>query len=329
LLNYDSNPTLTLVRGNTYVFTLSLTLPLPFYIKTELSFGNVNLYNDGVTNNGAVTGTIRFTVPQNAPNTLFYCSSTEFNMRGQFNIIDGTPGTGADFWIQTHPGVSGKMPATPNISSRLTTDNGVTDNGIDLGTITFEVPTATDQDFYYNLPLIGNIPGQQPGTVDLVTGLDFDQVDAVSVDSFFTAYPTGIDGITNLRNRTLIFDTTTDLVASAGVWLIDYVDVLGTPTIQLTNILSVTALSQLTILFGTQYASTRWYKDADDFFVIMPLLAANLVVLSRQHKSSHVWCHTIGRHCRRQCVGYRQHTGQTKLFQPQWCNFYQWHEGVI
>ena len=288
LLNYDSNPTLTLVRGNTYIFTLSLTLPLPFYIKTELSLGNVNLYNDGVTNNGAVTGTIRFTVPQNAPNTLYYCSSTEFNMRGQFNIIDGTPGTGANFWIQTHPGVAGQIPATPNISSRLNTDNGVTDNGIDLGTITFEVPTATDQDFYYNLPLIGNIPGQQQGTVDLVTGLDFAQVDAVSVDSFFTAYPTGIDGITNLRNRTLIFDTTTDLAAAAGVWLIDYVDVLGTLTIQLTNILSVTALSQLTILFGTQYASTRWYKDADDFFVIMPLLAATLDVLYYQDSTNPV-----------------------------------------
>jgi len=72
VIDFASNPTLTLTRGNTYTFNLTQSLPLSFYIKTELSFGTSNLYNSGVTRNGASTGLITFTVPQEAPDTLFY-----------------------------------------------------------------------------------------------------------------------------------------------------------------------------------------------------------------------------------------------------------------
>jgi hypothetical protein len=47
--------------------------------------------------------------------------------------VDGTSGTGPGFWIQTTPGVSGKITATPNISSRDVL--GVTNKGEDLGTV--------------------------------------------------------------------------------------------------------------------------------------------------------------------------------------------------
>jgi hypothetical protein len=70
-------------------------------------------------------------------------------MRGTFNIIDATPGTGPGFWIQTDPGVNGRIPSTPNISSRDVL--GVINNGEDLGTITFNVPLTTAQNFYYTL----------------------------------------------------------------------------------------------------------------------------------------------------------------------------------
>jgi hypothetical protein len=270
IVNFDSNPTVSLVRGNTYIFNLSLSAPLPFYIKTELSFGSINQYNDGVTNNGAIAGLITFTVPQDAPDTLYYCSSTEFNMRGQFDIVDAVAGTGPDFWIQTNTGISGVIPATPNITSRNV--YGVVNNGIDLGTVTFNTPTATAQDFYYNLPQIGSIPNQPSGTVDLVTSLSFDQINAVSVADFFSANRTGIDGISNIENRTLVFDTADTTICS--VWLITVVDVLGVPTIQLNDILSVANLSQFSVLFGTQYASTRWYKNSSGLFVAMPALTA-------------------------------------------------------
>ena len=270
MIDYASNPALTLVRGNTYTFNLSLTAPLPFYIKTQASYGTVNLYNSGVTNNGASSGLITFTVPQNAPDTLYYCSSTEFNMRGQFTIVDGTPGTGPGFWIQTNPGISGVVPSTPNISSRNVL--GVVNNGADLGTVTFNTPTATAQNFYYTLPLIGSIPNQQAGTVDLMTTLAFDQINGVLLTDFLDANPGGIDGITNIENRTLAFSSTTDLDPGLYVvWLIT-IDNLG--HIQLNNILSVDNLTQFSVLFGTQYASTRWFKNSSGVFVEMPLLTA-------------------------------------------------------
>lgn len=270
IVDYDSNPTLNLVRGNTYTFNLTLSPQLAFYIKTKLSFGSTNQYNSGVSRNGASDGLITFTVPQDAPDTLYYCSATEFNMRGQINIVNADAGTGPRFWIQTVPGVSGVLPATPNISSRDVYD--VVNNGIDLGTVTFNTPVKTAQNFYYNLPYIGAIPNQPTGTVDLVTNLSFDQIDGVSVADFVGQYPGGIDGTVNIENRTLVFDTLDTTLCS--VWLITFVDMMGVPTIQLTNILSVDNLSQFSVLFGLQYASTRWYKNSSGIFVQMPLLTA-------------------------------------------------------
>jgi hypothetical protein len=116
-------------------------------------------------------------------------------MRGTLNIVDGTAGTGPGFWIQTDPGVSGRIPSTPNISSRDVL--GVVNNGEDLGTVTFNVPQKNAQQFYYDqLTSIG--------TVDLVTSLQFDQINNQSVEKFNATYG-GIDGTTNLLGRTLVF----------------------------------------------------------------------------------------------------------------------------
>jgi hypothetical protein len=293
LIDYQPNPTLTLVRGNTYEFDLSLDGIYPFYIKTIASLGNVNTYNVGVTNNGATAGTITFIVPQDAPDTLYYSSSTEFNMRGTISVIDGTPGTGPGFWIQTDPGVNGTLPYAPNISSRDVM--GVYNNGEDLGTITFDVPDKNAQSFYYGLTSIG--------TVDLVSStLEFDQVNDQYVSSFFTQYPTGIDGITNLNGRTIIFlpnggwyyngtfddpsqpfDTAsfsfaeeiTDPAVRKSVWQIQYVeDPQGELYIQLNSVTPVNEFEKFLITYGTEYSNTSWYKDAEGQFAEIPLLTA-------------------------------------------------------
>jgi hypothetical protein len=294
-IDFSPNPTLTLTRGNTYVFNLSQSFPWAFYFKTELSLGTTNLYSDGVFNNGAATGLITFTVPQDAPDVLFYCNDVEINLRGQLNIIDGTPGTGPGFWIQSDPGINGRVLATPNISSRDVL--GVSNNGEDLGTVTFNVPLATAQSFYYNLPSIGTSP--VPGVVDLITNLQFDQINNVAVSVFLETYG-GIDGITNLQGRTLVFQTTsggweqtvlddpfasteiTDPAVQYGVWQIQYNIVDGTEYIQLISILAINDLSKFTILFGSEYSSTGWYKNADGFFEQIPLLTADKNVLFYQ-----------------------------------------------
>lgn len=219
---------------------------------------------------------------------------------------------GNKFWIQAAPGIDGRMPGTPNISSRGVL--GVINNGEDQGTVTFNVPLKTAQDFYYNLSDIG--------TVDLITNLKFNQLNNIYVSEFLASNPQGIDGITNLDGLTIVFtNTITDaeaggwqvttqydpLVNSPGntgalgsfdtllfdqtsdidsqsqrysVWQIEYVyDTEGNPFMRLNSILVVNNLSKFRINFGTQYASTQWYKNASGYFEEVPLLSAVLDTL--------------------------------------------------
>ena len=276
-IDYAANPTLTLTRGNTYTFNLTQSAPLAFYIKTQVSLGTVNLYSSGVNNNGASTGLITFTVPQDAPDTLYYCNDVEFNLQGTFNIINATPGSGPGFWIQTDPGVNGRIPATPNISSRDVL--GVVNNGTDLGTVTFNTPASTAQNFFYNMPIIGPVANQALGTVDLVTDLAFDSINGQTVVDFMLENPTGIDGTTNLDTRTLIFAGSNNVdPALYNVWRINYVD----GVINLTLAFTVDNLTKCTILFGTKYSNTNWYKNADSVFEQMPLLTATQDILYYQ-----------------------------------------------
>ena len=116
---------------------------------------------------------------------------------------------GHNFWIQSTPGVNGNLPQTPNISSRDV--YGVVNNGEDQGTVEFYAPLKTAQDFYYTLPEIA--------PVGLVTGLKFNQINNIYVAAFLEQYPTGIDGITNLDGKTLIF-TNNIYNAEQGGWQI-------------------------------------------------------------------------------------------------------------
>lgn len=90
-LNYtidaQSDPTLTLERGVTYVFQLSNVAFHPFWIKSSLGFGSTGAYNNGVVNNGAASGTITFTVPADAPAQLFYQCGNHSAMSGTLTIV--------------------------------------------------------------------------------------------------------------------------------------------------------------------------------------------------------------------------------------------------
>lgn len=82
-----ANPDLTLKRGETYTFTVSAP-GHPFLIKSVQSTNTTDAYDDGVTNNGIADGTIMFTVPMDAPDTLFYNCEFHSPMTGELNIID-------------------------------------------------------------------------------------------------------------------------------------------------------------------------------------------------------------------------------------------------
>lgn len=83
----QSDPTLTLERGVTYVFNLSNLGIHPFWIKSVLGIGSSGAYNNGVINNGSTFAAVTFTVPADAPNQLFYQCGSHFSMAGIINIV--------------------------------------------------------------------------------------------------------------------------------------------------------------------------------------------------------------------------------------------------
>ena len=171
------------------------------------------------------------------------------------------------FWIQSEPGVNGRLPYSPNISSR--TVLGVSNNGEDSGVVSFDVPYKNAQQFYYNLALAPTIP--TAGQVDLITDLQLEQINGVYLADFLSEYPSGIDGITDLENRTLVFSSS---AVMPYVWQIQYQTTMGGVVITLSPILEVPALNKFTIMFGTEWSTTQWYLNASGYFQQIPLLTA-------------------------------------------------------
>jgi hypothetical protein len=87
VIDMMSNPTLTLCRGSSYMFSVN-AMGHPFYIKTTATTGTTPAYDMGVTNNGADSGTITFAVPASAPGTLFYHCSLHSQMGGTIDIVN-------------------------------------------------------------------------------------------------------------------------------------------------------------------------------------------------------------------------------------------------
>ncbi len=85
------NPTLNVVRGQTYTFTVN-AIGHPFWIKTAPVVGTGSAYNSGVTGNGTQSGTITWVVPNNAPDLLYYNCQVHSSMTGQINVTTAAPG---------------------------------------------------------------------------------------------------------------------------------------------------------------------------------------------------------------------------------------------
>ena len=87
IINGQSNPTLSLIAGQTYTFNIAAP-GHPFFIKTINSTGTGNQYTDGVTNNGEDNGQIVFVVGsiETTPNPLYYNCKFHSSMAGIIGI---------------------------------------------------------------------------------------------------------------------------------------------------------------------------------------------------------------------------------------------------
>lgn len=87
VIDGHDNPSLTLCRGNTYLFSIN-TPGHPFYINTVQGTGTANAYDSGVAGNGTMTGILTFVVPADAPATLYYNCSIHPAMTGVIHVVD-------------------------------------------------------------------------------------------------------------------------------------------------------------------------------------------------------------------------------------------------
>ena len=115
---------------------------------------------------------------------------------GVYQFVVDQPGY--PFWIQTDPGTSGTKSNQTKVSSRDVL--GVTNNGTDVGTVTFRVPQPTAQDFYVRMTLAGS--------ADLSTALSYTQVQGKTLSSIVSLSEDGFDGVSAINQinlKSLIF----------------------------------------------------------------------------------------------------------------------------
>lgn len=205
-----SNPTISLIRGNTYAIALNLTL-LSFYIRTASD----DLYSEGLVHSsgdegadaqGKKTGTLTFTVPDDAPSLLYYTddvlaegtitiSDPSSFGRGIFTRLTATgnvdfDGTNAQISIQ--PAGTGSVTIHPNTTGSL--------NNVIIGDEDPVNGTFADLSATANLDV----------TQDVTVGGDVDVTGTITADSF-ESNGTGVPTVSS--SSSLIFDALTDIVS--------------------------------------------------------------------------------------------------------------------
>jgi len=142
VINGSSNPALSLVRGQTYEFNISAT-GHPFWIQTApptWPFTGVSTLttNDGVTNNGTQNGTITYTVPFDAPNTLYYRCQYHSTMFGSIQV------SGAGSSQTTNAIAYGRLDANGTLDQIKFVDKGT---GYKFATAKIALPPALLQTY--------------------------------------------------------------------------------------------------------------------------------------------------------------------------------------
>ncbi len=164
------NPTIKLYRGQTYKFEINCP-GRPIAFKTVRELADSFIYENGVTSDTPYVevGTITFTIPDNAPNVLYYVSQSDINSSGFFKIYDIEENT----FIDVEKEIVGKK--TYNIDGTLELSNGMKVNFI--GNVTPE-KYATDN-WYVDgvgekIRLISEKSLQTPLTFTLDKDIEFD-----------------------------------------------------------------------------------------------------------------------------------------------------------
>jgi len=188
---------------------------------------------------------------------------------------------GHPFWIQTEPGTSGITSYSSSTSTREVL--GVINNGDDVGTVTFVVPTADAQNDQIN--------AIQAANPDFATDLTYKQIHNVPYSAFIAEHG-GIDKQTIIAGKSLVFvntttdetawdqgalfdaygfddpdnpfdeTTTLDINVRYDVYDIAVNTISGVDTIQLTRSADWPTLQKVKIKQGDTYGNREFFKNA-------------------------------------------------------------------
>lgn len=219
---------------------------------------------------------------------------------GTYTFTINEPGN--KFYIQTSPGVLGVDPNAPNLATR--TILGVTGNGTDSGSVSFQVPTPASQVQWTTMPLAD--------TADYATNLSYQSLQGCLVSDLQNVLG-GLDGPTNsledaslifvnnqfiddtfwyntarLENNVIFLDQNTLIPLSQrnDVYKINvYLDDQDNPRIYLTNKRTVLNEQKVRVTAGAINAGREYYSRLDIFSEV-PALTAPLTQLYYQSDQS-------------------------------------------
>lgn len=217
---------------------------------------------------------------------------------GIYKFVVNQPGS--KFWIQTEPGVLGQDVNVSTIDTRQV--YGVTNNGAEVGTVTFRVPQKNAQDFFIKL---NSVDGNE--SVDVATPIPYTKIQNRALSDFLKEFPSGLDGInTQLQNKTFIFinnqidnqQWTTPAFPSgyessntssirpgnvintanrSGSWKINLVSIANgaDSVIQIIPLAPVPSQYKIFVQSGKTYAGKFFWKNENNAYAQVPLITAN------------------------------------------------------
>ena len=199
LINGASNPTLSFIRGHRYVINVSAS-GHPFWIQTVSgAYSSGNVYNTGVTNNGAQSGTIIFEVPFDAPQ-LYYVCQHHSSMAGSITVSNlgptGAQGATGTTGAQGTEGQSDRYQTTSSTSRSITVANNVSFVLADAA-LSYSVGQDVVVAYDVNNNMSATVVSYTAGTNTLVVN-----VNDVRGSGTYAAWSINLDGATGVQGTT-------------------------------------------------------------------------------------------------------------------------------
>lgn len=194
---------------------------------------------------------------------------------------------GYQFYVQAQPGVDGVYSWQPNMSSREV--YGVTNNGAETGTVTFDVPAADAQDWILEMV--------EYSTVTYATTYTYRDLANKTLDYVLNTLH-GLDGDSDINNKTVIFtdysvpdsewtadDSSTTIDPSQRYWIFQIqVDYSYTdPIVKLSPASSIPEGEKVRILGGVDYGYREFYRPTgQEILELVPIATARFDTLYYQ-----------------------------------------------